>query len=97
MFGGEIGFDFGFSIGVKFGNAARDGIAIDVLLGGFDEGVNIANFGDDFGGISVFLGFVTAIGRGGALEVAEGFGEGVVTTAKDPVDNLAFSHGVEVV
>lgn len=97
MFNGEIRFDFGLSIGIKLGNTARDWIAVDILLGGFDEGVDIADFSFDFGVIGILLGSGTVVSGSGALEIAESLGEGVVTTAKDPVDNFAFGHGIEVV
>lgn len=97
LFDGEISIDFGLSVGIKFGNTAGDGVAIDVLFGGFDEWVDIANFGDDFGGVSVLFGLVAVIGRGSALEIAESISESVVTTTENPVDNLAFGHSIEVV
>ncbi len=97
MFNSEIRFDFGLSIGIKLGNTARDWIAVDILLGGFDEGVDIADFSFDFGVIGILLGSGTVVSGSGALEIAESLGEGVVTTAKDPVDNFAFGHGIEVV
>ena len=67
------------------------------MLGGLDERIDIADFGFDLGIVSVFLGLFAIVGGGSALEIAEGFGEGVVTAAQDPVDNFAFGHGVEVV
>lgn len=31
------------------------------------------------------------------LEVAEGFGDGFVATTKDPVDDFALTHDVEII
>lgn len=97
MFNGEIRFDFGLSIGIEFGNTARDWIAVDILLGGFDEGVDIADFSFDFGVIGILLGSGTVVSGSGALEIAESLGESMIATAQDPVDDFAFGHGVEIV
>lgn len=97
MFDGEVRIDFGFSIGIELGNTARDWIAVDVLLGGFDEGVDIADFSFDFGVIGILLGSGTVVSGSGALEITESLGESVIAAAQDPVDDLAFGHGVEIV
>lgn len=97
MFNGEIRLDFGLSISIKLGNTARDWIAVDILLGGFDEGVDIADFSFDFGVIGILLGSGTVVSGSGALEIAESLGESMIATAQDPVDDFAFGHGVEIV
>lgn len=97
MFNSEIRFDFGLSIGIEFGNTARDWIAVDILLGGFDEGVDIADFGFDFGVIGILLGSGTVVSGSGALEIAESLGESVIAAAQDPVDDFTLGHGVEIV
>lgn len=97
MFDGEVRIDFGFSIGIELGNTARDWIAVDVLLGGFDEGVDIADFSFDFGVIGILLGSGTVVSGSGALEIAESLGESVIAAAQNPVDDFAFGHSVEIV
>lgn len=47
--------------------------------------------------ISVLLRGGAFVGGGGVLEIAESFGESVVTAAQNPINNLAFGHGVEIV
>lgn len=97
MFNGEIRIDFGLGVSVKLGNAAGNGITIDVLFGSLDEGVDIANFGFDLSSISIFFNLVAVVGGSSALEIAEGFSEGVITATENPVDDFALGHGVEVV
>lgn len=97
MFGGEICVNLGFGVGIKFRDAAGDLVAIDILFGGFDEGIDITNFGFDFGMVGVLLSIGEAISGSGTLEITEGIGEGVIAAAQNPVDDFAFGHGVEVV
>lgn len=52
-----------------------------VGLGGFDEGNNIADFGFGADAIAVSFGDAATEDGGGALEIAEGFGEGFVAAA----------------
>lgn len=81
MFNSEVRFDFGLGIGIKFGNTARDWIAVDILLGGFDEWINVTDFGFDFGMIGVLFGGSAVVGGSGALEIAESLGESVIAAA----------------
>lgn len=67
------------------------------MLSGLDEGIDIADFGFDFGGVGIFFGLVAAIGGSGVLKITEGFGESMVAAAQNPVDDFAFGHGIEVV
>lgn len=81
LFNSEVGINLGLGIGIEFGNATRNWVAINVLLGGFDKRIDVADFGFDFGVVGVFFDAGAAVGGSGALEIAESIGEGVVTAA----------------
>lgn len=79
--------------GGNFADASDGAVAV-----GFDgEGVNITNFVLSGCTIAVFLDGVAVVDGSGALEIAEGFAEGLVAATQDPVDDFAFAHIVKVV
>ena len=90
-----MGFDKAINFIRKFRDAFGGWFFV-VGLGG-DKGDNIADFAFDIGAVTILFRDAASVDGGGALELAEGFTEGLVATAEDPVDNLTFAHGEEVV
>lgn len=93
LLGVEVILDGGADFFVEVGDA----FVGFVCLVGFDEWHDVADFGFDANTVAIFLGDATSESVGGALEVTEGFGEGFVTAAEDPVDDFALAHDIEVV
>ena len=90
LFGVEVFIDEALGFFVDSGDAF-DSFAF------FSERDDVANFGFDTDAVAVFLGDTASEDSSGALEIAEGFGEGFVAATEDPVDDFAFAHDVEIV
>ncbi len=90
-----MGFDKAINFIRKFRDAFGGRLFV-VSLGG-DERNDIADLTFDIGTVTILLRDAASVDGGGALELAEGFAEGLVAAAEDPVDDLAFAHGEEIV
>ncbi len=64
---------------------------------GLSEGDDVANLAFGAGVVGVFLGGAAAVGGRCALELTEGIADGLIATAKNPVNNFTFAHDVKVV
>lgn len=87
-----------------FLNSARDRIReVGDTVGYFGifgiayERDDIADFGFDIGAVAVFFDRVAAEDGGGALVLAEGFADGAIAAAQNPIDDFALRHSIEVV
>lgn len=62
-----------------------------------DEGDDVADLSFDVGAVAVFFRGGATKDRGSTLELAEGFADGFIATAENPVNHFALGHLVEIV
>ncbi len=82
---------------VRLGREVGDTRGGDGSVGAHDERDDVADFGFGTSAIAVFFDGGAVINGGSALEVTEGFANGLVATAENPVDDFTFVHSIEVV
>lgn len=92
-----MGFDSTINLAVKVSNAGSGGFLGTIFAGGSDEGDDVANLAFNAGAVAIFLGGGAGVESSGALVLAEGFAEGAIAAAENPVINFALGHDVEII